>query len=119
MFLRHDVGDVLIRNGAFVQIDQSRAFPVAVVFKGSASKPFEILETGFEGQDHTKTREVRNGFVDRKDVVDLDPAVRENGITVLVPDSPVRSSAGAQMLEGERDASVFVASRFGRHGFDG
>jgi hypothetical protein len=39
MFLRHDVGDILVRDGAFVQIDKSGAFPVAVVLEWTTSEP--------------------------------------------------------------------------------
>ena len=39
MFLRHDVGDILIRDSTFVQINKSCAVPIAVVFERTASEP--------------------------------------------------------------------------------
>src|SRR5271165_2212339 len=36
-----------------------------------------------------------------------------------VPYGPLGSSTGAQVLEQERDAPVFIAARFGRYGFHG
>src|ERR1700730_7752090 len=39
MFLRHDVGDILVRDGAFVQIDKSGSFPVTIVFEWTTAEP--------------------------------------------------------------------------------
>ncbi len=110
VFLRQDVGDVFVRDGAFVESNRRGALAITVIFPRAATEPAEFFKTGCELERDAETGKIRQSLVDHDVVFENKPAIWIKGDGLFMKEAVIEAVALGDM-NGPKDRCTIIAER--------